>query len=97
MTNPFAAIETSINNACIGALANVEATLASGAKISGIFDNGAASSLDTQGSDPSLTVKSSDVSALTYGSTISISGINWKVQSIEPDGTGVTTIGLIRA
>ena len=97
MKNPFASIEASINNACIGALANVEATLASGAKISGIFDNGAASSLDTQGSDPSLTVKSSDIFALTYGNTISISGTSWKVQSIEPDGTGVTTIGLIRA
>ncbi len=74
-----------------------DVTLPSAAVVRGIFDNGTVTSLDTQGSDPSLTVKSSDVSALTYGNTISISGTNWKVQSIEPDGTGVTTIGLIRA
>jgi hypothetical protein len=75
----------------------VAVTLPSSAVVRGIFDNGAASALNAQGSDPSLTAQSSDVATLAYGNTIIISGTNWKVQSIEPDGTGVTTIGLIRA
>ncbi len=94
MTSPFSAIEASINNACIGALANVQATLASGAKISGIFDNGAANALNIIGSDPKLVCQSADVSALTFGSTLSIQGVAYTVRQIMPDGSGITTLML---
>jgi len=93
----FAAIESSINAACIGALSNADIILPSGGRIIGIFSNGYATSLDTGGSDPSVTVKSSEVTELVYGATLTIDAVAWKVQRIEPDGTGMTVIGLIRA
>jgi hypothetical protein len=94
MTNPFAAIETSINNACIGALANVQAGLASGAKVGGIFSKPSAVQLGLMSTSPELICKTSDVTTVANGQTITINSTAHTVRAIEPDGVGMTRITL---
>ena len=94
MTNPFAAIETSINNACVGALANVQATLASGAKISGIFSKPSAVQMGLMTTSPDLVCRTSDVASVANGQSITINSTAYTVRAIEPDGAGMTRITL---
>ena len=47
-----------------------------------------------EGSNPVLLCRTADVSALVHGSVLSISGASYKVQGIEPDGTGLTLLQL---
>ncbi len=66
----------------------------------GIYDNTFAE--DDQGEiqvdtlNPQIMVKSSDVTSLAKGDTMTVNSIAYKVRSIQPDGTGVTTIFLTR-
>jgi hypothetical protein len=72
-----------------------------GASIDGIFDdayrglNTASGEIET--SAPALQVKSSDVTGIAHGSTITVNAITYKVTGIEPDGTGVTVLRLARS
>jgi hypothetical protein len=75
----------------------VDVTLPSAAVVRGIFDNAATVALMTEGTDPRLVLDSADATGLAYGQTITIHSVAWKIQTIEPDGTGVTTLTLIRA
>ncbi len=94
MTNPFASIEASINTACIGALANVTATLASGAQVAGIFSKPSAVQMGLMSTSPDLVCKTSDVTSVANGQTISINSTAYTVRAIEPDYTGMTRITL---
>ena len=94
MTNPFAAIETSINNVCMSALANVNATLASAAVVSGIFNKPSAVQMGLMSTSPELICKTSDVTTVANGQTITINSTAYTVRAIEPDGVGMTRITL---
>lgn len=97
MINPFASIESSINNACIGALANVAVTLPSSAVIRGIFDAAYADPLGMAGNTPQLRVSTSDVSSVATGQVLTVEATSYTVVGIEPDGTGISTLILRRA
>jgi hypothetical protein len=75
----------------------VDVTLPSAAVVRGIFDSAYTVALQTGGSDPRLVLSSADATGLAYGQTVTIAAVAWKIQTIEPDGTGVTTLTLIRA
>jgi hypothetical protein len=98
MTNPFAAIETSINAACIGALANVSATIGA-ATVSGLFRQAyadAASGL-AAGSSPVFDCLASAVPTIARGNTVTINSVNYTVLGIEPDGAGWVSLILQKA
>lgn len=63
-----------------------------GTAVSGIFDNGYAEAFGMDGSAPSLTLKSSAAAAAAHGTAVVVDGVNYTVQGIEPDGTGVTKL-----
>lgn len=66
----------------------------------GIYDNAFID--DQQGGiqaetlDPQIMVKTSDVSGLTHGETMTVNSVAYKVREIQPDGTGLTRILLTR-
>lgn len=66
------------------------------ATVLGVFDKPHLSALGgaVGTTDPSFTLKSSDVSAnsIARGTTLTISGTAYSVREIEPDGTGMTTL-----
>lgn len=61
-----------------------------------IFDNayqaGMNALVETTG--PICQAKTSDVASVVQGSTITIGGTAYTVVSVQPDGTGVTTLAL---
>lgn len=63
-----------------------------GVSVSAIFDNEAADALMASGTQPVLTVKSSDVSATARGTAVVVNGTNYTVAKIEPDGTGFSRV-----
>ena len=67
------------------------------ASVAAIFDNEAADALMAAGTQPVLTVKSSDVSATARGTAVVVNGTNYTVAKIEPDGTGLSRVILEKA
>ena len=72
-----------------------------GNPIDGIFDNGFVQVQDetgqvvgTESLSPVFICRSSDVTGIAHGSTLVIGGVTYKARSIQPDGTGMTTIEL---
>lgn len=68
-----------------------------GASVSAIFSNQAADALQVAGTQPVLTVKSSDVSATARGTAVVVNAVNYTVAKIEPDGTGMSRVILEKA
>lgn len=96
MSNPFAAIETSLNTAILGAVGNAVVVIGA-ATVYGVFDD---NHLDINGvaaSGPALTMLSSDVSTVAYGSSLTVDSVSYTVTAIEPDGTGITVLRLQEA
>nr|SPS06214.1 protein of unknown function [Candidatus Nitrotoga fabula] len=62
-----------------------------------IFDNQYASPFDISASRPSCIGKSSDLDSLSFGAEIVVSGVDYVVRSVEPDGTGMTRLMLEKA
>jgi hypothetical protein len=66
------------------------------ATILGIFDDSnSVVSLDNEGIEataPQVIVKTSDVTTLTHSSTLIINAVTYYILSIQPDGTGLTTV-----
>jgi len=78
----------------------VEVTLTGGIKIDGIFDD-EFRGVNIQDGEvrttaPQVLCKSSDVSGVALGSTVTISSVAYKVIERQPDGTGLTTLILSR-
>lgn len=73
----------------------VSATL-DGVVVAGIFDNEYADAFGMATRQPRFTLKSSDAAAATQASVLVVEGVTYRVRSIEPDGTGVTTLALER-
>lgn len=71
----------------------VSATL-DGVAVAGIFDNDYADALGLATRQPRFMLRSSDASAATQSSVLVVEGSTYRVRSIEPDGTGVTTLAL---
>jgi len=90
----FSVIESSINAACIGALANVAATLESGAVVSGILSKPSGAQMGIMSTSPELVAKTDDLATVANGQTITINAVAYTVRAIEPDGTGITRLTL---
>ncbi len=80
----------------MAALANAAGTLSVGGTAELIFDNGYAGAFNGMvgDTDPVCTGKTADLSAVTVGSTVTISSTTYTVCAIEPDGTGMTALRL---
>lgn len=72
----------------------VVATLASGATVRGIFDNGFIDTFGVAESEKAFTAASTEVATLAYGDTVSIAGTVYTVAELQPDGTGITRVRL---
>jgi hypothetical protein len=97
MAAPFAALETRLNAAVVAHLANAEADFGGGVVVAGEFSNGYAAALGVAGTNPGFLGQSTDLAAVTRGSTVTISGTTYTVVAIEPDGTGMTRLDLEKA
>jgi len=75
----------------------VTAVLPGAVTVNVIFDNQYASPFDISASRPSCLGKSSDLDAMSYGAEIMVSGVDYVVRSVEPDGTGMTRLMLEKA
>lgn len=69
------------------------------ATVRGIFDNPyrpaeLGGEVGVAGTDPMFTCRSSQISSAVEGDTITISGTNYTIREIMPDGTGVTELVL---
>ena len=71
-----------------------KATLADGTVISAIFDNEYDEALEVTGTVPRLTGRTSDLSDVVVGSTITIDLVDYTVRVLQPDGAGMTTLVL---
>lgn len=69
-----------------------------GSPVVGIFDNPwigpEVGEVETSLNQPTLLVRTSDVSTVSKGDTIIINSANYTVVGIEPDGTGLTSLVL---
>lgn len=90
------AVETAEDREAMLADFGIVVTLPSATTITGILDSGylAVDVEDTEveSSEQVLTCRTTDVSALTHGSQLTISGATYYVRGIQPDGTGITTL-----
>ena len=70
------------------------ATLAGGAQVPVIFDNGYAQGLAgmVETSSPSCQASTVDVAAVVQGNTMTIAATSYRVTEVHPDGTGLTTL-----
>lgn len=75
------------------------ATLSVGGTAQVIFDNAYAGAFNgmVAGTDPSCTGRTSDLAAVTVGSTATINGNTYAIVAIDPDGTGMTKLQLREA
>lgn len=80
--------------------------VSTGAQVQVIFDNGYAAALNglAEASDPGMLGRTVDLSGLVHGSEISLpispgstTMESWSVVVIQPDGTGMTFVGLRKA
>lgn len=97
MATPFAALETRLNVACLAALANADATLPDLTVVSGVFESGAVAGGVFEVSPAFLVRFTASSDALTdveVGDEIYIRSRLYRVTAIEPDGTGMTVLGL---
>lgn len=46
----------------------------------------------TSSVSPELTVRDSDITEVTTGTTIAVKGVNYTVDDIQPDGNGMTVL-----
>lgn len=68
----------------------------SGGDIVVLFDNGYQAALAgfVESTGPSCVARTSDVSTLVQGSSVTINATAYKVATVQPDGFGVTTLQL---
>jgi hypothetical protein len=69
-----------------------------GASVSGIFDNAYTDIMGIASRVPMFTLPTASASAATQASVlITGGGVTYRVTSVQPDGTGVTTLMLERS
>ena len=97
MATSFAALESRVNAACMQALANAEATLPDATVVSGIFDNAAlvGGQFDiAPGYTRRFVAPTAALADLEVGDVLTIATDDFTITAIEPDGTGLTALGL---
>lgn len=96
-TAPFQPVQQRINSAVLRRLANAEATVG-GMAVPVIFDkpysDPFAGQIDAMA--PVCTGASADLAGLERDSAIAIDGVEYRVETAEPDGTGLTRLVLYR-
>lgn len=97
MSNPFAAIETTLAAVPLAAFSNAS-LLWSTATIPGVFDNAYADLLGMSNSAPNFVCGSASVAAMAAGASVSVvkNGVTtaYTVREIQPDGNGLTRLVL---
>lgn len=68
-----------------------------GAPVTGIFDNAYAESLGMATRIPMFTLPTASAVSATQASVLVVGGVNYRVTSVQPDGTGVTVLMLERS
>jgi hypothetical protein len=68
-----------------------------GVAVRGIFDAAYADPLGMAGNQPVLTVATEDLPAVAVGQAVTVNATAYTVTTVEPDGTGITTLQLRRA
>lgn len=97
MAAPFAALEADANEAILGALANATATLPGGAQLDGILEDAAIPGgvLDVMPAFARrFTAASAALATVVVGAALIVGGDAYEVVAVEPDGTGLTALGL---
>lgn len=101
MATPFAALETRLNAAAQGRLANAQASINGAAAVAGFFDRRAADVLSyAQGAQPQFQCPESLVGTVLEDDAIEISNdaaavlFSGRVSRIVPDGAGWLTLSL---
>ena len=97
MSNPFAAIEQSLNRASLGAVRN--AVLAWGSlSARGVFGNEYTEILGMANTQPTFRCMASDLAGMTTGQTVTVdyadTATDYTVRAVEPDGTGLLRLVL---
>lgn len=94
----FAALESRVNAAVLGHLANAVATLAGGAPVRCIFDrdyeHAGVGALGMASTQPAITLASADVPANPVGQLVQVAGGRFAVAEHLPDGTGMSVLVL---
>ena len=68
-----------------------------GAPVNGIFDNAYAETFGMATRQPMFTLPTASAAAATPASVMVVGGVTYRVTSVQPDGTGVTTLILERS
>lgn len=98
MASPFAAIEARTIRAVFRHVANAQASATTRfgevVQFPVIFDNAYVGALGDrlESAQPQAQARSADVADLAHGSACSISGVDYLVAGLQPDGTGMTTL-----
>ena len=91
-------VETAADRTALLADYGTTVTKADTTTFTGIFDNDfLAVDLDeseVESTEPTLLARTSDVSGLAHGDSLTISAVSYTVRGIQPDGTGMTQIML---
>jgi hypothetical protein len=96
MGNPFAALETAINSATLGAVGNATARIA-GVFVDGVFDSQYVNRLDMASAGPAFTALTASLPTGTaYGTTVNVTykgtTAAYTVAEVQNDGTGMTVL-----
>ena len=98
MSNPFASIERTINDAVSRALCNATARI-SGVAVSGVFRDGYAEGISgiASGTSPTFDCLEDDLPTIGTGDTVRIGADPYTIANVHPDGTGWVSLILRRA
>lgn len=96
MSALFTSALNRLNRAVVSRLSTDEVITVGGSVVSAIFDNGYAlgnvGMLGMASSQPSITLKTSDVPADPVGTAVTVNAAAYLVAAHEPDGTGISRI-----
>jgi hypothetical protein len=92
----FAALETAINSATLGAIGNATARIA-GCFVDGVFDSQYVNRLDIASAGPAFTTLTASLpTGTTYGTTVKVTykgtTAAYTVAEVQNDGTGMTVL-----
>lgn len=68
-----------------------------GAAVTGIFDNAYTEAFGMASRAPMFTLPTASAASATQASVLVVGGTTYRVTSVQPDGTGVTTLLLERS
>jgi hypothetical protein len=70
-----------------------EDVIVNGAPLKGVVDDGFVDTLEYgEGTGPQVIVRTSDVPSVAQGQPVTMRDIAYRISSVRPDGTGMTTL-----